>query len=61
MRSMTAVLGVRTRFGPTITRKRSSDRRYSKKMQKRCTYLLPIRRASFSAAEAAELAAYFRS
>jgi hypothetical protein len=27
----------------------------------RCTYLLPIRRASFSAAETAELAAYFRT
>jgi predicted ATPase len=27
---------------------------------KRCTYLLPIRRAAFSAAEAAELAEYFQ-
>ena len=27
----------------------------------RCTYLLPIRRASFSASEAAELAEYFRT
>ncbi|HEX8077939.1 MAG TPA: hypothetical protein VF511_09000, partial [Chthoniobacterales bacterium] len=35
------------------------DRRY--KPMQRCTYLLPIRRARFSAAEASELAQYFSS